>query len=77
MRTLLLVLGFSLLCGATSCTQEDGQPYPPLQMLVPCSPDAPDGSPLSCPDLRGAGDGGADGGSIGDGGAGDGGKDMK
>ena len=47
-----------------ACNREDGQPDPPLQVLVPCDPAAPAGSPLSCPDLGVAGDGGQDAGAI-------------
>lgn len=32
-----------------ACTREDGQPDPPVQVLVPCDPAAPDGDPLACP----------------------------
>jgi hypothetical protein len=33
----------------TACTREDGEPDPPVQVLVPCDPAAPAGDPLACP----------------------------
>jgi hypothetical protein len=32
-----------------ACTREDGEPDPPIQVLVPCDPAAPAGGPLACP----------------------------
>ena len=51
---LLFAVGALLLLVAT-CTDETGQPDPPVQQLVPCHPDAGAGDPLACPPATDAG----------------------
>ncbi len=49
---LCVSLGATLLAGIVGgCSEEDGGPYPPLQVLVQCHADAAPDDPEACPDL--------------------------
>ena len=48
-RLVLCLITLLLAGGLLFCTREDGLPDPPIQQLVPCSPDAGADDPLACP----------------------------
>jgi hypothetical protein len=53
MKSILLVLAVLTTCAAIlfACSRDDGFPDPPVQVLVPCNPDASADDPLACPPL--------------------------
>jgi hypothetical protein len=50
-----LALAVVVAMAVYACTQEDGEPDPPTQHLVPCHPDAGSDDPLACPPAVDAG----------------------
>ncbi len=49
MRSLVAIVLVAAAALAWSCNREDGEPDPPVQMLVPCDPSAPADDPSACP----------------------------
>ena len=49
MTRLVLCLAIAAAVLGITCAREDGEPDPPVQVLVPCDPTAMPGDPLACP----------------------------
>ena len=48
-RAALALIVLTAAAVGITCAREDGEPDPPIQVLVPCDEGAPAGDPSACP----------------------------